>query len=266
MSLTTAATVTPPVDPGLARARRQAGATIAVLVGVAWASLLAWDASPQGRYLDHDALAESGLGVGATTLVFVGGWVLMLAAMMFPSTYSLVTVFSPIAERRGPRRRLVGALLGGYVAAWTCVGLLLLVADTGLHALVERSATLEAHPELIAAGALAGAGLFQLSSIKDRCLTVCRSTRVFVFTRWKGANPVTEAFVLGAEHGRFCIGCCIALMLVAFGLGAGNLGLMFVFGGLMAVEKLAPWGERLVRPTAAALLVAAVAVLAVPAI
>lgn len=262
--MSTSVTATVPVDPSLGRARRQAASTIVVLALAAWLLLIAWDASPQGRYLDHDSLAETGLGMVATTAVFVGGWVLMLAAMMFPSTYSLVVAFTPVAERRGERRRLVSLLLVGYVAAWTCVGVLLLVLDTGVHALVDRSDLLHDHPEVIAATTLAGAGLFQLTSLKDRCLTACRSTRMFVMSHWKGVSPRAEAFLLGVEHGRYCIGCCVGLMLVAFGLGAGNLGLMLLFGALMALEKLAPWGAQLVRPLAGVLLVAATAVLLAP--
>jgi predicted metal-binding membrane protein len=248
----------------LQRARRQAWWTIGALVVLAWAVLVGWDFSPYGRYLDHDALADSGLGATTTTAVFVGGWILMLAAMMFPSTYALITAFAPLAERRGARRQLTGALLGGYVAAWTCVGLAFLGADLVVHAVVDRSSWLTAHPETIAAATLGAAGLFQFSALKDRCLTMCRSARMFVMTHWKGRRPLLEAFVLGVEHGRFCIGCCAGLMLVAFGVGSGNLGLMLVFGAVMAAEKLAPWGQQLVAPVGGLLLAAAIVVLAAP--
>jgi predicted metal-binding membrane protein len=259
-----ATTTTPTGRASVHQARRQAATTIALLATVAWVTLVGWDLSPHGRYLDHDELADAGLGATATAGVFVGGWVLMLAAMMFPSTYSLVAVFTPLAEKRGARRALVATLLGGYVAAWTCAGLALLLADAVVHAAVDASSWLTDHPQIIAAATLAVAGAFQFSALKDRCLTVCRSPRTFLFTRWKGRRPGLEAFVLGVEHGRFCIGCCVGLMLVAFGIGAGNLGLMLAFGALMATEKLAPWGARTVAPTGLALLVAAFVVLVAP--
>lgn len=249
-------------DPARRRARRQATATVVAVGGAAWALLAAWGASPWGRYLDHDDVAGAGLPAGGTVAVFVGGWVLMLAAVMFPTTWSLLEVFAPLAERRGARRRLVGLLVVGYLAAWTAAGSVLLAGDLVIHRVVDEVAWLSRHPSSVTVATLAAAGAFQLSPLKDRCLTVCRSPRAFVFTRWQGRAPATEALLLGVAHGRFCIGCCIGLMLVSFGIGAGNLGLMLAFGTVMAAEKLAPGGSRLATPVGVALLAAAVAVAA----
>ena len=38
------------------------------------------------------------------------------------------------------------------------------------------------------------------------------------------------------------------VMLLMFGVGAGNLGWMLLLGGVMAVEKNMPWGRRLSTP------------------
>ena len=244
------------------RARRQGGALVLGLAGMAWVAVLLWDASPYARFLDHDALAGSQLGPAVTTGVFVAGWVLMLAAMMFPTTLALVRTFTPVARRRGGPGELVGMLLVGYVAVWTVVGLAAFAADLGVHAVVDRWHWLEANPWTLAAVGLAGAGAYQFSTLKQRCLTVCRSPRMFVFSRWKGRSPRLESFTLGVDHGRYCIGCCVGLMVVAFGVGMGNLAWMFVLGGVMATEKLAPRGDRLVAPLGLGLLAAAAAIVA----
>lgn len=242
------------------RARRQGGALVLGLAAAAWLAVVVWDASPQGRYLDHDALAESGLGPAVATSIFVAGWVLMLAAMMFPTTIALVRTFAPLAERRGRPGELVGALLGGYVAIWTAVGLAAFGADLVVHAVVDRWSWLETNAWVLAALGFALAGAFQFSSLKDRCLTVCRSPRTFLFTRWKGRSPRLESFALGVDHGRYCIGCCLGLMVVAFAVGMGNLAWMFALGAVMATEKIAPRGDRFVAPVGWALLAGAAAI------
>lgn len=234
-----------------------------VVAGIAWVALVAWDLSPYGRFLDHDALAGADVGATWVLAAFVAGWVLMLAAMMFPTTYTLVETFTPVARRHGRAGRLVGLVLTGYVAAWTAVGLAAFAADLGLHAAVEALPWLEDRPWLIAAAALAAAGAYQLSPIKDRCLTVCRSPHTFVFGRWRGRNAHLESLLLGVDAGRYCIGCCAGLMLVTFAVGMGNLGWMLLLGAAMAAEKLWSRGERLSAPLGTVLLLAAVATVVV---
>ena len=40
-----------------------------------------------------------------------------------------------------------------------------------------------------------------------------------------------------------------------FGVGTGNLGWMLLLGGVMAIEKNAPWGRKFSAPLGVALLV-----------
>ena len=73
---------------------------------------------------------------------------------------------------------------------------------------------------------LAGAGLFQFSALKYRCLEQCHTPFAFVAARWHGVAPAREAWRLGVDHGLFCVGCCWALMLLMFVVGMGSLGWM----------------------------------------
>ena len=224
----------------------------------AWVALWAWGASPQGRYLDHHGLAESGLPTTALLAVFVAGWVLMLAAMMLPTTVQLVDVFRVVVRDRPGRAALTCAVLAGYLLAWTAAGLVAFAADLMLHEATHRITWLGRQPWLVSAGVLAVAGGYQLSAFKDRCLARCRSPRMFVYARWQGRRPpIIEALLIGAGHGRWCAGCCWAVMLVMFALGVGSLAWMLVIATVMAAEKLAPWGARLTAPLGYALLTAA---------
>lgn len=236
-------------------------AAVALAVGlsvVAWLALVAWSASPRARYLDHDGLAGSGLGFPATLAVFVGGWVLMLAAMMLPSTYPLLHVFEQAVSRRPDRTSLVAASVAGYLAIWMVVGYVAYVGDTVLHGIEHRFPVVGANSGFVTAGVLAAAGGFQFSSLKYRCLDRCRSRRAYVMTHWHGQRPVVEALRLGWAHGWSCVGCCWALMLVMLAIGHGNLGWMLLLGAVMTLEKVLPAGRRLAAPTGAVLLVAAV--------
>ena len=68
----------------------------------------------------------------------------------------------------------MAAFLGGYAAVWTAFGALAFTGDLAIHAAVDNWGWLSGTTYLIAAGALALAGAFQFSSLKDACLRQCR--------------------------------------------------------------------------------------------
>ncbi len=230
------------------------GALIA-LAGAAWLSLWLWDGSPYGVYLDHDAL---GAPTVLTSGLFAVGWLLMIVAMMLPSSVPLVVTFAALVRRRTRPRLLVGLLLVGYLVIWTGFGFAAWVADRAVHEAVESVPWLADHPQVIIAATLLTAGLWQFSPLRDRCLDACRSPLGFVINRWRGRSERREALLMGVAHGAFCIGCCWSLMLVMFGVGLGSFVAMLALGSLTAVEKNLPQGRRLTRPLGVALILAAI--------
>lgn len=247
------------------RHRRVLVLLLAALVALAWAALWAWAASPYGRYLDHgDWTAEGPVArlcaaIPAGTLVVPAAlaglaWLLMIAAMMLPTALPLFDAFDRLAAGRPDRPRLLLLLGLGYVAAWAGFG----VAAHALHGLllgtIDAIPLLARHAWLIGAATIAGAGAFQFSRLKHLCLDRCRTPLSFVIEHWRGRQQARQAFVLGARHGLFCVGCCWALMLLMFVVGAGSLGWMLLLAALMAIEKNLPWGRRLSAPLGFALL------------
>jgi predicted metal-binding membrane protein len=106
------------------------------------------------------------------------------------------------------------------------------------------------------------AGLYQFTPLKDRCLDACRSPMSFVAEHWRagpgvGGSAGAAAVRLGFHHGLFCLGCCWTLMGLMVVVGGANLGWMLLLGAVMAIEKAAPWGRRLVAPVGVALMAAA---------
>jgi predicted metal-binding membrane protein len=238
--------------------------TLGALVALAWAALFAWERSPYARYLTHGEPGRFVCQAGAPPLIetslYLGGWTLMIVAMMLPTTLPLVNTFRAVTRRRVDRNRLVALLLFGYLAVWTAFGIGAHVADQALRAQLERSHWFLAHPWTYGAGALALAGAFQFSRLKYRCLDKCRSPLSFVLGHWHGRNAAAGALALGVHHGAFCVGCCWALMLLMFAVGGGSIGWMLALGAAMAIEKNLPWGRRLAAPLGVVLLAAGVAI------
>jgi predicted metal-binding membrane protein len=181
-------------------------------------------------------------------------WVLMIAAMMLPTTYPLLSMVRRVSAGRPDRTRLLALVVTGFAAAWLGFGVLAHGADALLRWAAGQSGWFVAHGWVVGAAVLAGAGLFQWSSLKYRCLDRCRTPFGFVNSRWHGRSPAREAFRIGIDHGLFCVGCCWALMVTMFVVGAGNIGWMLVLAAVMAAEKNLPWGRRLATPVGVALI------------
>ena len=149
--------------------------------GVIWAIAIAWllaivaEATGRGHLLHHDALAHSHLPLWVVLGLFLLAWQAMIAAMMLPSSLPLIRLFNRVAAGQPRPVPSKLAFLGGYAAVWSVFGVVAMVGDLQLHHLVERWPWLDEHPQVIAGSVLIMAGAFQFSSLKDRCLTVCRS-------------------------------------------------------------------------------------------
>jgi predicted metal-binding membrane protein len=214
------------------------------LIGLAWLSLAMWGMSPYSRYLSHDALDLILSGSDSYLIgVFIGGWTLMIIAMMLPTSLPLIHLFRSVIRQRPDRNWLVVLLIGGYLSIWVLFGVLVHAADLGVQQVVHASTTLTSNPWLIAASIFAVAGLYQFSALKYRCLDKCRSPLSFVTSYWSGRNQWRSAATLGVHHGLFCVGCCWSLMLLMFAVGHGNLGWMLL-GGIHLPTPPVPAEER----------------------
>jgi len=236
------------------------------LVALSWFALLAWGASPYGRYMNHGdwtALGYAGVlcaslpggSVALLALLYATGWVVMSAAMMLPTSLPLVRLFDRMIAGRPDRIVLQALLIAGYMAAWAAFGGAAHVLDAMLYALLAGSTWLMTHAWAPGAAVLAVAGAFQFSRLKYVCLDACRSPLAFIMSYWHGPRPYREA--LAFAHGVYCVGCCWALMLLMFVVGTANLVWMLGLALLMAVEKNHAWGRRLAEPLGVVLLAAA---------
>jgi predicted metal-binding membrane protein len=222
------------------------------LIALAWVTLFVWERSPYGRYLSHAELGGIGLNGASPVLLqgtlYVSGWTLMTAAMMLPTSLPLIEIFRRLTQERADRTLLAMLVIAGYFTVWLAFGVGAHAFDYGVHETFDRSAWLQANTWAFGAGPLLLAGGFQFTSLKYRCLDKCRAPFSFVMQYWHRGATRTQAFLLGAYHGAFCVGCCWALMLLMFAVGTGNVGWMLALGAVMAIEKNMPWGRKLSAP------------------
>ena len=247
-------------------------ALILALIGFAWLALAGWSASPWRRWLDHGAWGDTAWLAAicravpqgervVPVLAYAAAWNLMIAAMMLPTTLPLLAIFRRIIGTRRDAGALMAGVLGGYVLAWLAFGIVAYGIDSAVREAASTSGWFVAHGWVVGSAVIAGAGAFQFSELKYRCLERCRSPFGFINARWQGRRPLAESVRLGIDHGLFCVGCCWALMLVTFVVGMGNIGWMLAIAAAMAAEKNLVWGARLRTPLGVALLLWAMAIL-----
>ena len=229
---------------------------VGALVLLAWATLAAWGASPFAGLLDHRGIGEGALPVSRVA-VFVAGWTLMVIAMMLPGSLPLVNLFSWMVAGRPGGTGLVVRLVVGYLGVWALFGAIAFRGDAYVHAAAARLPQVTEVSQWIGVAILLLAGVYQVTPLKDMCLTKCRSPYLFLAEHWRGKNATADALRLGVRHGLFCVGCCWTLMLLMFAIGGVNLGWMLALGALMAAERSFRWGRHLTVPVGLALILAA---------
>jgi predicted metal-binding membrane protein len=212
---------------------------------------------------------DSGPGTDLGGLGFyVTVWVVMMAAMMFPSIWPMVGVYANVQRRRRDTGNAAPAgatalFIAGYLAVWTAAGL-------GAYALFEifRSLSIDAFAwdrdgRYLAGGVLVLAAVYQLTPLKYACLRRCRGPLGFLLENWRDGR--VGALRMGFAHGAWCLGCCWALMAALFALGVMSVGWMILVAALIAIEKLAPWQWLATRGVAIVLVVLGIAVATAPA-
>jgi predicted metal-binding membrane protein len=221
-----------------------------VLAGLAW-----WATVSQMAGMD----AGPGTDLGALGW-FIGVWVVMMAAMMFPSVAPTVALYARLTRLRNPVRPLLFAF--AYLVVWAAVGLL----SYGLFEVGKTwfgsQLAWNAGGRWVAASVLTAAAAYELTPLKNVCLGKCRSPLGFLLGNWRDGG--TGAVEMGARHAAWCVGCCWALMAALFALGVMSLVWMAVVAALITAEKTIPWRRPVVWGTTAILLALAVMVAVAP--
>jgi predicted metal-binding membrane protein len=164
-------------------------------------------------------------------------WVLMMIAMMTPAAMPVVLLYQRTATASTGRTL---AFAAGYIGIWSLFGVLLTGVQWGLHqASLLHTMALRTETTLAAALFIA-AGLYQFTPLKRACLRHCQTPLAFLLNHWRDGTG--GAFLMGATHGRYCLGCCWVLMLLMFAGGVTSIGAMALLAAFILLERLLPAG------------------------
>jgi predicted metal-binding membrane protein len=182
----------------------------------------------------------------------------MMAAMMLPSVTPTASLYAKTVQRNRAVR--IAGLVAGYLAVWAAAGL----PAYGLAWLagwLTAAHSMAGH--IMAVAVFAVAGIYQLSSLKDRCLAHCRSPLGLLLHYGTYRGRLRDLRV-GAHHAVYCLGCCWALMAILIAVGVMNVVAMAGLAALVLIEKAWRRGPAAGRLAGAAALALAAATIWLP--
>jgi len=191
---------------------------------------------------------------------FVGVWVVMMAAMMFPSISPTVALYSRMTKTRSVVSPLF--FTAGYLATWTAAGIFAFLLAVLGGRIAGDPLSWDRGGRWIAGATLLVAAVYELTPLKDVCLGKCRSPLGFLLGSWRDGKE--GALRMGMENGAWCVGCCWALMASLFALGIMSLVWMAFVAGLIAIEKILPWRRAATLGTAGLLFALGLLLLVAP--
>lgn len=194
-------------------------------------------------------------------LTFAMWWMMMLG-MMIPSSLPAILLHARVQRHYLPAAtalRLSMLFTGGYLATWSAFSAVATLLQWVLAAGGMLSPATMQVGTTAGAGLFAIAGLYQLSPLKNACLRHCRSPAEFLTTHRRSGGG--GAFLTGAHHGLYCVGCCWLLMTLLFVGGVMNMLWVAALAVLVLLEKLSSGGVWLARGSGVAMLAIAAAIL-----
>ena len=235
---------------------------LCALVGL---SILAWIVAVQHMGGMGYALVTGSMTMGLPfsvthMLLYIVLWGVMMVAMMFPAIVPVAGIFATMARQRREQQlpsTPVWVFVAGYALLWTLTGSVGYAADLTMQTLPARFPMLKTYSTPISGALLIGAGLYQLTPLKDRCLAHCRSPFAFLMAHWR--DGYGGAFQMGVSHGLYCLACCWSLMMVMFIMGTMNLVWMGILTIAIFLEKSLSAGPTFGRGVGTALIVLGIA-------
>jgi predicted metal-binding membrane protein len=221
----------------LARPKAVAIGCVVALTALGWGLCGFMLAAPEWFLTLCRPVLGRALSAPETALAFTM-WVAMTLAMMLPTAGPMILTYAEIADTAARKAERVASplfLAAGYTAVW--LGFACIAAALQIALAATAPANTGIIPTLIAAVLFLIAGMYQFSSLKRACLTLCQRPFPFFFANWTATR--IGVFNLGLRQGIYCLGCCWAMMLLMFAAGSMNLIWMAALGAVMTIEKMA---------------------------
>jgi len=234
--------------------------TVVLLVAAALSSLASYYLMPLMMMgSSSDMMAATGVAaiVSSLSLTSIGFfevvWIIGMTAMMFPAMIPMVLFYDKAKTKFETNPKLakwVGTpiFLSGYLSTYALLGIGAYLAVYEAIFLSSSFPILASLAFVVPSAILIGTGVYQFSSLKNRCLSQCISPFGFFATHSK--DGLSGALQMGFSHGSFCVGCCWAYMIVMLAVGAMSIPVMAALTGLIALEKVivrgSVWFNRVV--------------------
>jgi predicted metal-binding membrane protein len=226
------------VPRAFARRGVESRATIAVVAVLVALAAVAWAITARQAF-DMSSMVSGLADVGQrmpndmAAPVFMAMWLAMMAAMMLPTVAPMVLAHHMVVGARGEGWVPTAVFAAGYLAVWTAIGVVPLLAFLGFRGLMDPAPRWVTP---VAGVVLVVAGIYQFTPWKGACLKACRTPLNFIMTHDFGHGS-RGAVRAGVSHGAWCLGCCWALMSVLVVVGLMNLVWMVVLALTFLLEK-----------------------------
>jgi predicted metal-binding membrane protein len=227
----------------------QRSVILGLLLALAAVAVLVWQ--QPGSNMD---MTTASVTIGPRVPLFLVIWVIMMVAMMLPTALPMILTFHRVqAANRQPRDAFASTwvFVAAYLVLWAFAGLAAYVGMKAAGADIVRVALPPAIAAQLGGAIIVVAGIYQLTPLKDVCLSKCREPIDFIVTSWRGG--ATSALEIGLLYGAYCLGCCWLLFVILFPLGIMNVGAMAVVTLIIFAERTLPWPRLAPYATAGAL-------------
>src|SRR5260221_1654317 len=183
----------------------------------------------------------------ASAAMFMLMWLAMMVAMMLPSALLMLLNFrrSLIGNRHENAGAPVIVLASGYFLVWSLIGAVVYPLGVAFALATMHLEWLSRMVPVLSGAALIAAGAIQFTPWKLSGLRRCRDPMGCAASQ--NCDALREGWHCGLKQGVSCFVCCAAPMLALLVLGATNLAVMVVVAAFIAVEKLLPKPDPVVR-------------------
>src|SRR6476660_5656609 len=155
--------------------------------------LLALSAAAWAELVWHGTGAEMDMAMDSPTMglrapLFLAIWVIMMVAMMFPTAAPIILTFHKVQagkRQRGEAFVSTWIFVAAYLLVWGLAGVAAYIGALAIESVAAHTALSPATAARIGGIVLVAAGLYQLTPLKDLCLSKCRTPITFIMTSWR---------------------------------------------------------------------------------
>src|ERR1022692_123042 len=168
-------------------------AALAAIAALAWGYILwlAADMNMGGMGASGSRIIPAGIGLMAPALapwrwfefvLVLLMWIVMMVGMMMPSAAPMILIYARMARMGATSEAPFassGWFLAGYLSIWSAFSIVATAAQWALERSDLIDARMAGNSRVLGAIILVAAGVYQWTSVKERCLRECQAPLTF---------------------------------------------------------------------------------------